>query len=127
MMLAGWDEPKTGAFAYLHLLSRLAIIAAVVGLFYLDDLWTWIRARKDLQRSELRRRLLRYLKFNINAPFTRFVYTFTIMTVVGCLVAIAVSFLITVGGGAELYRNLVILAGVLAVWVITADVWQRRR
>lgn len=26
MMLVGWDQPKTGVFAYIHLLTRLAII-----------------------------------------------------------------------------------------------------
>lgn len=65
MMIAGWDEPKTGTFAYLHLLSRLAIIAAVVGLFYLGDLWTWARAPKRAVRPELRHRMTRCLKTRI--------------------------------------------------------------
>lgn len=38
MMLTGWDTPKSGTFAYVHLLSRLAIVTAIVALFHLDDI-----------------------------------------------------------------------------------------
>lgn len=33
MMLVGWDQPKTGVFAYIHLLTRLAIISVIIGLW----------------------------------------------------------------------------------------------
>lgn len=125
MMLAGWDQPKTGAFAYLHLLSRLAIIAAVVGLFYLDDLWTWIRAQTRIERPTLGRGALRLLKIRTEAPFTGFVYAFTVVTLAACLIAIALSFITSVTGGSGLYRNLLILTGVLAAWATASEIWRR--
>lgn len=39
MMVAGWDQPKLGVFAYVHLLSRLAIIMVVIGLWEVVMLW----------------------------------------------------------------------------------------
>lgn len=127
MMIAGWDEPKTGTFAYLHLLSRLAIIAAVVGLFYLGDLWTWARASKRAERPELRHRMTRCLKLGFDAPFIRFVYAFTVVTAAWCLIAIALSFVTSLAGGSGLYLNLLLLAGMLAAWVTASELWQRRR
>lgn len=32
MMVVGWDQPKAGSFAYLHLLGRLGIITLIVVL-----------------------------------------------------------------------------------------------
>lgn len=127
MMLAGWDEPKVGAFAYLHLLGRLAIIAAVVGLFYLDDLWTRVRAPKGAESPELRRRMARFLKLMFDTPFTKFVYAFTVVTAVWCLFALALSFVASLAGGSGLYRNLLILAGTLTAWVTASELWPRRR
>lgn len=47
MMLTGLDEPKTGSFAYVHLLGRLGIITPLVGLFHLDE----VRERFALWRQ----------------------------------------------------------------------------
>ena len=37
MILTGLDEPKTGSFAYLHLLGRIGIITVLVALFSLGE------------------------------------------------------------------------------------------
>lgn len=127
MMLAAWDEPKTGSFAYVHLLSRLVIIAAVVALFYVDDLRAWIRDHRRVERPVLRTRVVERLRASLAAPLMGLAYAFTLVTVAGSLAVIAWSFVTVVAGGAGLYRNLLLLALVLAVSLtFTAALLHRR-
>lgn len=127
MMVAGWDEPKTGTLAYVHLLSRLAIIAAVVALFYLDDLWAWIRQRRGVERRVLERSVGGVRAARLDAAVTGFAYAFTLLTVAGCLIAIALSSITDVTGGPGLYRNLLLLAGVLTAVSVLRDILRQAR
>jgi hypothetical protein len=128
MMLTGLDTAKTGTFAYVHLLSRLGIIALVVGVIDVDDV------RDDLRRLRHRRAhragrpahrdgmgdlFGRLLERAAQAPGDAVVAAFTVVTVLWCLVAIAMSPWSTPRGDVELYRGLLILFAVssLVVWV----------
>lgn len=134
MMVAGWDTPKTGTFAYTHLLSRLAIVAAVVTLFHLDDLQKHIKRRfRDRRRLPTTDRdgrepavelLLRQFP---RAPLGRAAAAFTVVTAVLCLVAITSSVFWEPRGGVVLYRALLVLAAILAVLVGSWTWWHRSR
>lgn len=130
MMLVGWDTPKVGTFAHVHLLSRLGIVAVVVALFHLDDLAAAVRAWRRRGRRARRgvvgtgRHRLRSLGHRpIGAAFG----AFTVATSVSCLVAVAWSPWQAPTGGRELYRNLLVLAAVLALLALAASRTIRRR
>lgn len=136
MMIAGWDTPKTGTFAYVHLLSRLAIVAAVVTLFHLDDIKNFVERRNHadgrLDSSTLERRrsgrsiglLRRPMR---GEPSDRVVVAFTLVTSVLCLAAIASSVWREPEGGVVLYQVLLGLAATLTVLVGGWAWWHRSR
>lgn len=123
MMLTGWDTPKSGTFAYVHLLSRLGIITIVVAVIDFDDL------RDDLRRRAERRTLrttprtdrspashaLALLRRRVaRAPADTAVATFTVVTATVSLVAVAVSPWWPLEGRIVVYQGLLVLATVLA-------------
>lgn len=126
MMVAGWDTPKTGVFAYTHLLGRLAIVAAVVALFHLDNLhehierWRHREGRQRVPMTDRSRRgqvvdlLVRHIP---PAPLERVAAAFTAVTAALCVVAIASSLWREPRGGVALYLALLLLAATLAVLV----------
>lgn len=126
MMITGWDTPKSGTFAYVHLLSRLAIVAAVVALFHLDDIKRVFERRGDGagrpgrptdERGRSGRSIGVLGRPMRHAPFDRVVVAFTFVTGVLCVVAIASSVWREPEGGIVLYQALLGLAAMLAVLV----------
>lgn len=135
MMLTGLDEPKTGTFAYVHLLGRLGIVVVLVGLFHLDEAgdlmkrWRGLArraARTDRDRS--RRPVGRAVAgFFLRGWVEGTARVFTTVVVAACLVAVAVSGIWPVAGGAGLYRALVLLAVLLVLVVFVAGRWWRQQ
>lgn len=131
MMLTGLDEPKTGTWAYWHLLSRLGIVAVVVGVFSFDELrerlrdwrraaelWRWPRRRQRRTLTEV------VLRAAIARPTISTALVFTTMVGAASVAAIASAALgiHEPAGGPGLYRSLVALAAVLAL-VVGAGWW----
>lgn len=116
MMVTGWDTPKTGTFAYGHLLSRLAIVAAVVALFHLDGIrslperWRGLGVRRGRPRILLRRQLA-------TDPLGRWVTAFTLVVVAICLTALVSALWREPPAGAALYGALLGIAVVVAALV----------
>lgn len=136
MMLTGLDEPKTGAFAYVHLLGRFGIIVVLVGLFYLDEArerfsrW-WHQIRRQPRREGARHTegtvLEGALRSVIRGGIDGTARVFTALVVGTCVVALALSPIRPPDGGSGLYRNLVLLAVVLLpVMIVASRRWKRR-
>lgn len=135
MMLTGLDEPKTGSFAYLHLLGRLGIIAVIVGLFSLDEFrercthGRWAsrpRPVRTAAHGPLRRGLETVLGSGPRGGLEGTARVYTTVVAVICVVTVALADLRPPAGGRELYRNLVLLALLLLPVVLISRWWQRR-
>ena len=136
MMLTGLDEPKSGSFAYVHLLSRLGIITLVVGVFHLGDLGDRVDARRHRARLAGRTdptpsvsRSVRdgVLGFFLGGWPEGTARAFTVVVAAACVVVLALSGVRPPAGGVELYRNVVLLAVVLLVAMLPATRRWRQR
>lgn len=137
MMLTGLDEPKTGSFAYVHLLGRLGIITLVVALFHADDLsergrrwWGWarhpVRAHGPLRppRTAVEGVVASVLRGGVEGSAR----VFTAVVTVTSLVTVAFAPVRPPAGGSGLYRNLVVFAAILLpVMLVASRSWRRRR
>lgn len=135
MMLTGLDEPKTGAFAYVHLLGRLGIITVLVGLFHLDE----VRGRRTRWRHHgphrgpgRPRHSMRSVLNSIGVALLRSGLEGTTRLYAATVAATSVTVLALAeiwppAGGHGLYRNLVLLGLLLApAMYITSHWWQHR-
>jgi hypothetical protein len=136
MMLTGLDEPKTGSFAYIHLLGRLGLITLIVGVFHVGDLGERVAARRQGARAGGRHdpspsssppRRGRVLGFFLDRWLEGSARVYTLAVTSVCLVLLALAQVRPPAGGAELYRNLVVLAVLVLLLMLPATRWQRRR
>ena len=136
MMLTGLDEPKTGSFAYVHLLSRLGIITLIVGVFHLGDLGDRVGAWRDRARPAGRTDPTRSASHSVRDGVLGFFLggwlegtarVFAVVVATVCVVVFALSVVRPPAGGVELYRNLVLLAVVLLLVMLPATRWWRQR
>ena len=112
MMLTGIDTPKSGTFAYTHLLTRLLIVT-IAGL-----LWQHQKVLHFFQKSSQRNAVSfkhtltdRFATFS-RSPFNASASLFTTITVTGCVVMVGLSRFIQPQGGTRLYASLLVLYGV---------------
>jgi hypothetical protein len=137
MMLTGLDEPKTGSFAYVHLLGRLGIITVVVALFHADELAErgrpWLGRVTQPDRANRPPRSRRTAVDGVVASVLRggvegSARVFTAVVTVICLLTVAFAQVRPPAGGSGLYRNLVVFAAVLLpVMLVASRSWRRRR
>lgn len=134
MMIAGWDTPKTGTFAYVHLLSRLAIVAAIITLFHLDDIKNLVerwrigdgsRPAPTPERSMGDRAVGLLRQQMPHAPLEGIAVAFTAVTGLVCLTAITSSVWREPQGGVALYQVLLGLAATLALLIGGWAWWHR--
>jgi uncharacterized membrane protein len=136
MMLTGLDEPKVGTFAYVHLLGRLGIIALLVGLFYLREvherLARWRQPKRHAGHPDRPRRsphtvLEAAIEFFFGGWINGTARVFTVLVATACALVLAAAGLRPPAGGVGLYRNLVLLVGMLLLVMLTATRWWQRR
>jgi hypothetical protein len=134
MMLTGLDEPKTGSFAYVHLLGRLGIIASLVGAFHLGEVrerltrWRDLAhhtARPDRPRRSSRAVLDAVIGFFLGSWLDSTARVFTVLVAAVCLVVLALAGPRPPAGGVELYRNLVRLVVILLPIMLAATRWSQ--
>jgi hypothetical protein len=133
MMLTGWDEPKTGTFAYVHLLGRLGIITVVVGAFHVDDarerLAQWREAVSAGRRGPQHARpaaIDAVFGSPRRTPVDITARVFTAGVVASCVLTLAIAGARPPTGGPGLYRNLVVFAAVLLLVTFVGHRWGRR-
>jgi hypothetical protein len=139
MMLTGLDEPKSGTFAYVHLLGRFGIIVAVVGLFYLDEARAWFThwhrqrrqpvqpSHRDLRPGPTRTVLEASRRALLRGGVEGTARVFTAVVVTTCVLMVALAAIRTPVGGAGLYRNLVLFALILLPVMTVASRPELRR
>jgi hypothetical protein len=133
MMLTGLDEPKTGRFAYVHLLGRLGIIAAIVGACSLGEVrerlrrWREVRhpGHPDRARPSPHAVLDAAVGFFLGSWLGGTARVFTVLVAAVCVAVLALPGLGPPAGGVGLYRNLVLLFVVLFPVMLAATRWSR--
>jgi hypothetical protein len=106
MMITGFDIPKQGLFAYIHMMSRLMIVSLIIGLMMWKDVWV------SIKNTGVRAFFIGlYTKIKNGA----LPVLFTFLTAVYCLFMIVFASFLRPSGGINFYRSLVILFLCLSV------------
>ncbi len=104
MMLTGYDVPKTGAFAYLHLLTRLSIFIMVVGIVMYKKLIDQIK------NLSIKRSFVDFIKMHWLLKST---VVFTMLTTFICILMLTVSLFMSVQSGPTFYLLLLVMYAVI--------------
>ena len=113
MMLVGLDTPKTGTFAYSHLLVR-TLIVSIAGLAWMYKT-VFEKVTRFIKEKNLQGLLdLKAVKKTmVTRPLSASAALFTLTVVLGCAVVVIFQRFIDVEGGSRLYAALLILYGLL--------------
>lgn len=109
MMLMGYDTPKQGVFAYIHMMSRLFIISCIILIWMWKDVIQ--RAKKFTFKNNIRN-FYQEVHKHIFASVSKL---FTIITTAYCILMIVFYRIIDPGGGMVFYQ---ILLGILVIITI---------
>ena len=111
MMVTGIDVPKTGTFAYTHLLIRTLIVTVAVIIWMYKDVYYGIKSVFKLSKKPMIHTVAKAWKAHGVLASTAMM--FTTITVIGCLFMVIFSGLLNPQGGFNLYLSLIILFVVL--------------
>ena len=130
MMVVGWDQPKEDAFAYVHLIARLAIIIVVIGVWEYEVILGEIRAwfKRDKTSNGLRNGKQikpKMTKMTSRSCVSLVSIVFTAATILISIVNILFLRIIEPAGGEELYRNLLFLFGLILTGVLAFSMYKR--
>ena len=120
MMAIGWDRPKTGSFAYLHLLSRLGIIAVVAVLWESSDLLVALHNRGrsgnpvSVARDGLTKNIERRFRILSRDRFSLVGVVFTVVLSLFSAGMVILQGVINPAGGMQLYVAIMVLY--VALW-----------
>ncbi len=123
MMAIGWDQPKIGSFAYLHLLSRLGIIVAVVVLWESSDLLVALRDRArsgnpvSITMESLNNTIDRGIRILSRDRFSLVGVVFAAVVTLFSVAMVVLQGVINPAGGMQLY--VAIVAFYVALWGAT--------
>ena len=122
MMITGIDNPKTGSFAYTHLLTRTGIVTLAGVLWKSPYLYqTYI---KKATAKDSRISLVESLQ---QAPLSVSAFLFTLITVSGCVVMLILSQWFALSGGVRVYIALISLfIGCLGLAIILTKTKRQR-
>lgn len=113
MMVVGWDEPKEGSFAYVHLLGRLAIITIIVMIWEYEDILAFLKAWFHRGRREKGIEVWLY-RMRLDSVSLVSVL-FTVLVIILSIGSLLFQGLLEIEGGVRLYRNLLVLFVALMV------------
>lgn len=119
MMVMGYDVPKQGVFAYIHMMTRLLIISCVVVVLVWKDVIQWAK------KIEFKINFKTFYQKAHNHIYVTISKLFTILTIVYCLYMIAFYKVIDPEGGKFFYQ---LLLGILiAITLFVLFLLYRRR
>jgi len=116
MMVAGWDQPKQGAFAHLHLLGRLGIVSLVVVIFEYDEILSLLKSFSSRQNILFDWR--NWLSNTYKNWFSTVAVLFTTATVLTTASVYILQEMLEPVGGERFYWNLLILFAIITVSVL---------
>ncbi len=112
MMVTGIDTPKTGPFAYGHLLVRLVIVViASLAWQYQDSIRLFKQLTKQKHEHNKLYLFKTYKDYIFAHPIEASSFLFTVFTTAFCLIALSIQNIITIRGGERLYTTLIIIYG----------------
>ncbi len=124
MMVVGWDQPKVGASAYLHLLGRLGIVSLVVVIWDYDMILSYLKRLSSKQSSSRAwQSCLGSIRKNC---FSTVAVLFTTTTAFPSAVIVLFRKTLQPVAGEWLYWSLLAFIAVLTVSVLTYDKAFRR-
>lgn len=106
MMLMGYDIPKQGVFAYIHMISRLFIISFII------IIWMWKDVIKRAKKFTFKNNLRNFYQEAHKHIFVSVSKLFTVITVTYCIVMIIFHRAKDPVGGMVFYQ---ILLGILVI------------
>ncbi|KAB3525894.1 hypothetical protein [Alkaliphilus serpentinus] len=109
MMIMGYDTPKEGVFAYIHMMTRLLIIAFIVSIWMWKDVLQWIK------KAEIKSNFRDFFQKKPKNLYTWASQLFTFITAVYCILMILLYRAINPKGGVFFYWSLL---GILAMVII---------
>lgn len=124
MMVVGWDYPKTGAFAYIHLMMRLAIITVIIGICDYKEVIEWCRSFAGGKQKSIKEKR-RHRFFQNVVPSTAL--AFTGITIFICTGNILLQAWIKPEGGRELYRDLLLLFPITFILISLSSYLHRHK
>lgn len=130
MMVTGFDTPKVGVFAYVHLLIRLGIIFAVFLLWDYDGVKSdiaYYTAKIQAFRQSPTLNVAALSTLIVKEKFNATCVAFMLAVVLLCVVTIAGAVLGIVAptGGAGFYTNIIVLYVGIVVAVLVLSVIDR--
>ncbi len=105
MMVNGWDTPKEGTFAYVHMLTRLLIITGIISVFMFKQVWTGFTNLRS-SSAPLKKFFKDFADFSGQSRFVVIAKVFTVLTLVYCVGMIALQNRIPFSGGMFFYQSL---------------------
>lgn len=115
MMITGFDIPKLGVFAYIHMMIRFLIITLIVIIWMWKDVLMWV---KNIKIGNNIRNL--YEKSR-NSIFLGISSLFSIITVFYCLFMISSNKLINPQGGMFFYQSLLWILFIVTIFILVLN------
>ena len=119
MMVAGIDSPKSGEFAYIHLMGRLLIISAIILIFdfsyIVKEMRTIIKSIKSVLALSAKDVGIGLFQTIIRKKISTISTVFTLLVLILCLINISI--IQEPKGDSELYFSLLILWGTITISV----------
>lgn len=112
MMILGYDTPKQGVFAYIHMMTRLFIISCFV------IVWMWKDAIQWAKKFEFRNSIRNFCQEAHKRPYASISKLFTIVTVAYCLFMIGFYRVIDSSGGMLFYQTLLGILAVITIYIL---------
>lgn len=131
MMVVGWDQPKDGVFAYIHLLVRLTIISVIIGFWeykeILEKLKRWIEKEKNISQFKKGKLIMKEWMEGIPGNgISSIAVFFTAITISILLIRIMFYWVIDPIGRKALYKNLLFLFVIVCVGVTLFSLYKKQ-
>jgi len=117
MMISGYDTPKTGTFAYTHLLIRLLIVSLATSLTMIKPISKRINnmIHKTYNEPLNIKNLMNAITIN---PLVHSFVLFTYITALGCVFMILFSPIIQPEAGYNLYASLLFIYSIILIYTL---------
>ena len=134
MMVTDIDTPKTGTFAYAHLLVRTLIVTIAVVIWMYKDVLNAFSSlqsyRKETKENPVQLRKYSWMRLKnqvTHNPIIHSMTLFALITIVGCIVMVLFSPLIKPQGGYNLYASLLVLYAIVGIYTTLYHFIKRRK
>lgn len=119
MMLTGFDIPKEGTFAYIHMMTRLLIVSGIIGI------WMWKDVIEGVKKFTFANVFKNFYLETHKSLLTSISKVFTAITAVYCILMIALHSIINPAGGSFFYQSLLGILGFVTITIFTLRICRK--